>query len=252
MKILSNINTSQVFVHTNLLKTNQKYLIIISLILLSFFAWIVSYSQFYVSLPIFLSPQIIQSINFTWMWTVMMIAMMLPSIIPMVLLFTTISQSRTNYGFETISTTFFIFGYLGIWSSIGVGLAIINFFLFSIFTIWSTVITGLAFVVAGIYQLTRWKNLCLGHCRSPIHFFMHDWHDGIIGAVRMGSHHGLYCIGCCWGLMLVQISLGMMNPAYMGIIAVFIFIEKIFIVGEKFAKIIGVLFIVLGLIFLVL
>src|SRR5258708_19486173 len=70
---------------------------------------------------------------------------------------------------------------------------------------------GLALVVGGLYQLTPWKRTCLSHCRSPLLFLTHAWRDGRLGAMLMGAHHGAYCVGCCWGLMLFLLALGVMD-----------------------------------------
>lgn len=177
----------------------------------------------------------------------MMVAMMLPSVIPMVLLFTSVAQSRKELGHQPAPSSAFIFGYLVAWALIGVGLAFLKILGQPVIGGWSNSVVGGALIVAGIYQVSHWKSLCLGHCRSPMHFIMHSWHDNVAGAIWMGAQHGYYCIGCCWSLMLAQIALGMMNLAWMGMIAFFIFIEKVMPKGEIFAKIIGIGFIIVGI-----
>jgi predicted metal-binding membrane protein len=106
---------------------------------------------------------------------------------------------------------------------------------------------GGAIAAAGLYQLTPLKDVCLRHCRSPIHFLAHGWRDGARGAFRMGFTHGLYCVGCCWGLMLVLFSLGVMSLVWMAAIAGVIFAEKVLPWGERLTTVIGVAFVVLGL-----
>jgi predicted metal-binding membrane protein len=69
--------------------------------------------------------------------------------------------------------------------------------------------------LAGVYQVTPLKDICLRHCRTPLSFVMTRWRDGRGGAVRMGLLHGLYCMGCCWLLFLILIPLGVMNVAAM-------------------------------------
>lgn len=112
---------------------------------------------------------------------------------------------------------------------------------------WGQVLVGGALITAGIYQFTRLKVFCLSHCRAPIHFFMEHWRDGLLGAIQMGAHHGLYCLGCCWGLMLALIALGLMNPVWMGMIALLILIEKIMSTGGRFAQFIGAALIFAGI-----
>jgi hypothetical protein len=95
---------------------------------------------------------------------------------------------------------------------------------------------GGALALAGLYQLTPLKRVCLRHCRGPLHFVLHGWRDGKVGALRMGVEHGAFCIGCCWGLMLALFALGVMSLVWMGAIAGIIFAEKLFPAGELFAR----------------
>ncbi|MCH8906066.1 MAG: DUF2182 domain-containing protein [Candidatus Heimdallarchaeota archaeon] len=234
-----------------MLSSRQKIGISLTLIIISALAWMVSLqTQLYV-IPFISDNDVIFPFNFVFVWTVMMVAMMLPSIIPMVLLFTKLSQSRVQFGHNVVPTFLFVLGYFVIWGLMGTGLAVINFVIYPIFKPWNRLIAGSAFVLAGLYQSTHWKNLCLGHCRSPIQFLSHGWQDGSLGAIKMGSIHGIYCVGCCWGLMIALIAAGMMNPAYMGLIGIFIFIEKISSNGQFLAKIIGYVFVIFGLVFMI-
>src|SRR5437764_2973183 len=91
---------------------------------------------------------------------------------------------------------------------------------------------GALLVLAGIYQLTPLKDICLLHCRTPLSFVMTRWRDGRLGAVRMGLVHGLYCVGCCWLLFLILIPLGLMNVAAMIAVAALVFAEKVIPYGR--------------------
>ena len=91
--------------------------------------------------------------------------------------------------------------------------------------------TGIALMAAGLYQLTPLKRACLLHCRSPLSFFASHWHEGWGGALRLGLHHGLYCVGCCWGLMTIQLSLGVMSLPLMFAVAFVILVEKVWRFG---------------------
>jgi predicted metal-binding membrane protein len=95
-------------------------------------------------------------------------------------------------------------------------------------------------LAAGLYQLTPLKRVCLRHCRGPVHFVLHGWRDGRIGALRMGVEHGAFCIGCCWGLMLALFALGVMSLVWMGVIAAIIFAEKLLPAGETFSRVFAV------------
>jgi predicted metal-binding membrane protein len=100
-------------------------------------------------------------------------------------------------------------------------------------------------MVAGAYQFTPLKSVCLKHCRNPLDF-LHHWKPGLVGAARMGVEHGLYCVGCCWGLMLVLFAVGLANIAWMGILAAVIFVEKIAPFGWAARKGVGAGLAVLG------
>lgn len=170
----------------------------------------------------------------------MMVAIMMPSLLPTVLLFKTVSQSRP----QASPLAVFVFGYFVIWIISGLAAFLIQ----AAGSLWQTssLWVGIGLLVAGAYQFTRLKNQCLVHCRSPLDFFMHHWSDGTTGAFRMGLLHGAYCIGCCWGLMIALLVLGMMNPLWMFAAAGVIALEKHFAAGERVAKITGFLFILFG------
>lgn len=110
-------------------------------------------------------------------------------------------------------------------------------------------IGGGVLVIAGVYQLTPLKYVCLSQCRSPLGFLLQHWQDGTLGAFRMGFHHGAYCLGCCWSLMTVMFVVGTMNLVWMGLLAVVIFLEKIVPHGVALGKGVGIGLIGLGLVF---
>src|SRR6202035_5311743 len=94
-------------------------------------------------------------------------------------------------------------------------------------------IAGGAIVAAGLYQLTPIKRVCLRHCRSPMHYVLGGWRDGTGGALRMGLEHGAYCVGCCWGLMLILFAIGVMSIVWMLVVAGLIFAEKVLPFGDR-------------------
>ena len=93
-------------------------------------------------------------------------------------------------------------------------------------------IGGGLLIIAGLYQLSPWKDACLTKCRTPMSFIVNSWHDGLGGALRMGVEHGLYCLGCCWLLCVILFPLGIMNVAAMAVITLLIFAEKSFRLGR--------------------
>jgi predicted metal-binding membrane protein len=105
---------------------------------------------------------------------------------------------------------------------------------------------GGALLLAGAYQLTRYKTVCLRHCRTPLDFMLH-WRSGCRGGLQMGLHHGLFCLGCCWGLMLVLLTVGVMNLVWMALVAAVIFIEKVLPFGWATAKVVGIVLLGVGI-----
>ena len=186
---------------------------------------------------------------FVALWTAMMASMMLPSVTPAVLLFATVARSRTQYGFAVAPTAVFVAGYLAVWMLAGVGVALADRASGGAVTtsVWRLAFVGPALVAGGVYQLTRWKMWCLSFCREPLQFFMGHWRDGLSGALRMGAQHGLYCLGCCWGLTLALIALGLINPLWMVASALIIFVEKVAPWGDRVVRPIGVALILAGI-----
>jgi predicted metal-binding membrane protein len=106
---------------------------------------------------------------------------------------------------------------------------------------------GILLILSGLYQFSPLKTKCLGYCESPMSFFMRRWRSGTIGAVKMGTYHGLYCLGCCWPYFLLMIALGWMNLLWMALFAAIIFGEKIWLRGGIWvARSAGIGFIIIG------
>lgn len=194
--------------------------------------------------------------GFGWyagIWVTMMAAMMLPSVAPMVLLFARISAEARRRGRRSVPTWVFVSSYIAVWALYG----LVAYGLFRLvrtlnfgFLAWDRAgpyVVGVAIVGAGIYELTPLKSTCLRHCRSPIHFILGGWRAGWLGAIRMGSEHGVYCAGCCWGLMVVLFALGVMSPFWMVLVAAVIFAQKILPGGERATRAIAVALVALGI-----
>jgi predicted metal-binding membrane protein len=181
---------------------------------------------------------------FLGVWVTMMAAMMLPSAAPMALFFGHVSSARR--------TAIFLVGYLLAWTVYGV----VAFALYRAiraldvgFLAWDErgpLVAGAAIVLAGMYQLTPLKNVCLHHCRTPLHFVRNRWRDGGLGALGMGLEHGLFCVGCCSGLMLILFAVGAMSLGWMALIAGLIFAEKVLPFGGRLPAALAVCFVVLG------
>jgi predicted metal-binding membrane protein len=182
-----------------------------------------------------------------------MAAMMLPSVAPMALMFTRMSRGRGSPRSASFRTSAFLSGYLVTW--LGYGLVAYGIFRLVAaadlgFLAWDRAgaeIAGGAVAAAGIYQLTPLKELCLRHCRGPLHFILHGWRDGRLGALRMGGEHGLYCVGCCWGLMIILFALGVMSLLWMAVVAAVIFAEKVLPYGLRLSRVFALAFIAFGI-----
>jgi predicted metal-binding membrane protein len=187
-------------------------------------------------------------------WVTMMAAMMLPSVAPMVLIFTRISRERDRQGRAAfVPTWVFLAGYLAAWVAYGLiayGVFRLVTTVESGFLAWDEAgpyVAGGAIAAAGLYQLTPLKDLCLRHCRGPMHFILHGWREGRTGALRMGAEHGLYCVGCCWGLMVILFALGVMSLFWMAAVAGIIFAEKVLPYGLRLSRGFALAFIAFGI-----
>ena len=187
-------------------------------------------------------------------WAVMMAAMMFPAAAPMVLLFQATATRRKAAGRAFVPTWIFVGGYLLVWTAIG-GITWILVQAASDVAgqlgavhrqTWAPLALGTVVVIAGLYQLTPLKRVCLKHCRSPFGFVMQHWREGYDGALQMGVVHGLYCLGCCWALFAVLVAAGVMSLAWMLLLTLVVFAEKVLPAGPRFAQVTGLAFLVLG------
>jgi predicted metal-binding membrane protein len=183
---------------------------------------------------------------FLAMWVAMMVAMMFPAAAPMVLMY---GRMRRR---DPLSVALFISSYIVLWFAFGLAAYLLSAMVESaasgsewVAMNWGRA-GGILLVLAGVYQLTPLKDICLRHCRTPLSFVMTQWRDGRGGAVRMGVAHGLYCMGCCWLLFLILIPLGVMNVAAMVAVALVVFAEKVVPHGRGIGLLAAVAMIVLG------
>lgn len=176
---------------------------------------------------------------FLAMWTTMMVAMMFPTVAPIVLLHRMVLRRRGEGPSRSVA---FGSGYLLVWAAVGVVplLALIGFREVAHGSSWISRGGGAVLVLAGAYQFSRWKDTCLKACRTPLSFLMtHDFGTGMRGAARAGISHGLYCLGCCWALMAVLFVVGLMNLAWMAVITVVFLAEKNWRHGVGLTQVVG-------------
>ena len=186
------------------------------------------------------------------MWTVMMVAMMVPSATPMVLMFASIYRKRWEQEEPVVPTGMFLLGYLLAWAWYSVLATLGQWGLHSVALLSPTMVStspilgGSLLLAAGIFQFTPLKNACLTRCRSPLGFLLNEWREGRRGAFIMGLRSGNYCVVCCWALMSLMFVVGVMNLLWMAIIAAFVLAEKIVPKGYWVNRISGLLLIAWG------
>lgn len=167
------------------------------------------------------------------MWSVMMVAMMLPTAVAAISLFLVLSGQRNPTGAPVVTTAVYVVGYLATWIGYSVFAALAQWaftqaaVLTPIAASTSVFMSSAILLIAGIFQFTPLKSACLTKCRSPLTFFLAEWRDGKMGALALGLRHGSYCVGCCWALMAILFVVGVMNIAWMALLTAFLLGEKV-------------------------
>lgn len=186
------------------------------------------------------------------MWAVMMVAMMLPSAAPVLLLVSRIGATRSARGTHHTPVVFFATGYLIVWVAFSAAAALMQWALHSAavlsadMRVASPVVGGAILIAAGIYQWLPVKQSCLRHCRTPLGFLTEWWREGPSGALAMGMRHGAFCVGCCWMLMALLFVAGVMNLAWVAALSAIVLLEKVLPGGPVIARAAGIGFIVAG------
>ena len=199
------------------------------------------------------------SMPFAWlsvfaMWWAMMIAMMVPGAAPLVLLYGTVRRKTSpGPGSPYASSLFVIAGYLLAWLAFSIAAASLQWLLVRadlvsamFLSSSSAALSATILVAAGLYQLSPLKRVCLVHCRGPVQFLTLHWRPGRIGAFAMGFRHGLWCVGCCWLLMLLLFVGGVMNVAWIAALTLLVLVEKIAPGGGAAGKVAGGLLLAWG------
>jgi predicted metal-binding membrane protein len=164
---------------------------------------------------------------FLGVWVVMMAAMMFPSVAPTVALYSRMTKTRLP-----LAPAAFTAGYLLTWAAAGAAawtIATGTSRLVGDALAWDNagrVLAGATVIIAAVYELTPFKDVCLGKCRSPLGLILGTWRDGLLGGMRMGATNGAWCVGCCWALMASLFALGVMSITWMAFVAGLIAIEK--------------------------
>ncbi len=181
------------------------------------------------------------------MWWIMMIAMMLPSAAPVILLAAALNRRTSPEHSPYGSSSCFLTGYLLAWAVfsavavIGQWLLQTNGLLTGFLHLNNQSMAGVLLMGAALWQLTPVKQACLRHCRSPVDFLIQRRRPGMTGALRMGAGHGIYCLGCCWFLMLLLFVGGVMNLYWIAALALYVLAEKFLPVGHRISQIAAVI-----------
>jgi predicted metal-binding membrane protein len=185
------------------------------------------------------------------MWGAMTLAMMLPSAAPMIMTYAGIADTAAHKGERIVSPFVLAAGYTAVW----LGFAIIATLMQIAITRAALLDAGMAsasglfsgaiFIGAGIYQFSALKHACLKRCQHPFPFFFANWTTTSRGVFRLGVKQGLYCLGCCWAMMLVMFAVGVMNVIWMAGIGIVMAVEKM-LKGRRFTHAVGVVLIVAG------
>lgn len=187
------------------------------------------------------------------MWAVMMAGMMLPSAAPTILMYGAVIRKRSQPQQPVVRSYAFTGGYLLAWMGFSLGATVLQWLLAEV-ALLSPMMEAAhplfaagILITAGVYQWMPFKQACLTQCRSPMAYLSRHWHSGVAGALRMGIEHGLYCLGCCWALMLLLFFGGVMNLIWIAGITFFVLLEKLAPFGSWTSRISGILLVAVGI-----
>jgi predicted metal-binding membrane protein len=179
-------------------------------------------------------------VPFVLAWTAMMLAMMIPATLPLILLYRTVARQRLSPLGVRVGTVALLTGYIAVWAIAGLPV-----YLYALTAeavgLYAVVLPAVLLVIGGVYQFTALKRSCHARCSSPLFFLMQKWRPGAVGALRLGVAHGLDCLGCCVGVMVGLVALGMMNLALVFTAALIIFAEKTLPDSHRIARPLGIL-----------
>jgi predicted metal-binding membrane protein len=190
------------------------------------------------------------------MWCAMALATMLPTAGPMILTYAELAETAARKGEPAASPLWLIAGYVAVWFGVAAPFAALQVLLARLSLLdpamatASPLFSGAALIGAGCYQFSALKHACLTQCQRPFRFFFANWTEQPGGVLRLGLRQGLYCLGCCWAMMLVMFAVGVMNVVWMAMLGVIMTIEKLG-TTPRFSRTLGVVFIGVGAAFIV-
>ncbi|HEY2756475.1 MAG TPA: DUF2182 domain-containing protein [Pseudolabrys sp.] len=190
------------------------------------------------------------------MWGAMTLAMMLPSAAPMIYTYAEIADTAARKGERIVSPFVLAAGYTLVWLGFASIATVAQIALTRVALLDTSLMaasglfSGAIFIAAGVYQFSAFKHACLRQCQHPFPFFFANWKTTPRGVFRLGLKQGLFCLGCCWAMMLVMFAVGVMNVIWMAALGMVMTIEKIGS-GRRFSHAVGVVLIVAGVVFIV-
>lgn len=185
-------------------------------------------------------------VAFVVSWGVMMTAMMLPSALPMISLYGATQRRSAGAAPKGVPVAVFTLVYLALWAASGVPVYFAHTLLMTLAGSAFAYAVAVILLAAGAFQLSPLKQVCLRACRSPLGFLLGHWRAGLRGSLALGWSHAVYCLGCCWALMLVLVAAGAMGLRWVLLIAALVAAEKLLPGGEWFARAAGGALLLLG------
>ena len=190
------------------------------------------------------------------MWCAMVLAMMLPTAAPMVTTYADLAETAAGKGEPAVSPLVLVAGYAAVWLGAAAALAALQLtlaragMLDSRIGVANPFVAGALFLAAGLYQFSALKHACVSQCRHPFRFFFGHWTSDPRGVFSIGLQQGLFCLGCCWAMMLLMFAVGIMNVVWMAILGIVMATEKLGTTA-RFSRVVGLAFIAIGLIIII-
>ncbi len=200
-------------------------------------------------------PSAVAVLAFLASWQLMTAAMMMPTSAPMIGLFARASRGQEH---PALARTAFLGAYFAVWSGFAVAALAGDAGVHALVDRWTwlaerpTLISGSVLALGGAFQFSSLKRRCLDACRSPLQFLWLHYRRGVGSAWRLGLHHGLFCLGCCWALMLVLFAVGVGSIVWMTVLGAVMLVEKTVRGGERIAPVVGAVLLALAVPLLVL
>jgi predicted metal-binding membrane protein len=197
-------------------------------------------------MTMFMPLTLSDALAFVASWGVMMTAMMLPSALPMIGLYGATQRGEAVTTPRGVPVAVFTLVYLAVWAASGVPVYVAHTALMALSPLSFAHGIAAILVAAGAFQLSPWKHACLRVCRSPLGFLLGHWRAGLRGSLDLGWSHAMYCLGCCWALMVVLVAAGAMGLVWVLLITAVVAAEKLLPRGEWIARATGGAFLLLG------